>query len=106
MWTKSRRSQLLLIKVHQAGHRKIVLPVSLVAIEQILRAGEELAEVIEDLLPTQLTRNFKFNKCQSGCSIVECFKLFRKLWDEVCSYGSWRMVEIEDAENAVEIRFF
>lgn len=84
----------------------MLLPVSLAAIDQLLRAGEELAEVIEDLLPTQLTRNFKFNKCQSGWSIVACFKLFRKLWDEVRSYGSWRMVEIEDDENAVEIRFF
>jgi hypothetical protein len=102
MWTKGRRSQLLLIKVQRLKHHELIIPISLVAINQLLRSVRDLVAMVEFLLPAKLVWRCWGQKRQVG----EAFNLIRELWDEIRSYGSWPVAEVEDGDIKVTVRFY
>jgi hypothetical protein len=106
MLNRGWRSQLLLIKVRQFGHGKIVIPISLNALEQLLRAVFELLEVFRDLTLIALYKKERDDFRQPIYRISEGVKLFWEFWKEIRRYGSWRLVEIDNDRVGVEVRFF
>lgn len=110
MWTKRRRSYFLLIRIRAPKRVNIILPLSLVALEQILIAFFDLASVAKDLFPVRWLR-IPMRKGSVGLrgkelSLGEILALLREVWVEMRSYGQWKMVDIESEDARVEIRFF
>lgn len=109
MWIR-RRSYFLVIRIQAPGRLNIMIPVSLVVLEQLLVAWFELVDVVRDLFPVHRLR-FPWSglAARSGrkeLSVGDILALLRSLWSELRSYGRWKMVDIESEEARVEIRFF
>ena len=83
----------------------MVIPVSLVALEQLFRAWLDLARFLGDLIPVKLFSGGLGGRSVAGKRIPlnKLFLLCLELWDEIRSHGRWRVAEIENDRVRLEI---
>jgi hypothetical protein len=105
MLTDWRRSWLLLIRIRTERRRRVVIPVSLVALEQLFRAWLELARFLGDLVPVKLFtgRQGGWGKAGKRIPLNQLFLLCQELWNEIRSYDRWQVAEIENDRIRLEI---